>query len=70
VAFTLGIIGLTVLLRGLHSQRSLIAGCAVFGLAMGVRTTVLPVMSPFIAIVFIARLWQLHGLAPIRGKLS
>jgi hypothetical protein len=36
----------------------LIAGCAIFGLGMGVRTTLLPVMGPFIAIVFISRLWR------------
>jgi hypothetical protein len=56
VAFTLGIIGLTLVIRGFQSQRSLIAGCAFFGLAMGVRTTLLPVMGPIIAIVLLARL--------------
>lgn len=56
VAFTLGIIGLTLVIQGFRSQRSLIAGCAVFGLAMGVRTTLLPVMGPVIALVFIALL--------------
>jgi Dolichyl-phosphate-mannose-protein mannosyltransferase len=58
VAFTLGIIGLTLVIRGLQSQRSLIIGCAVFGLAMGVRTTLLPVMGPVIALVFLVRLWR------------
>jgi hypothetical protein len=58
VAFTLGIIGLAFVIRGLQSQRSLIIGCAVFGLAMGVRTTLLPVMGPVIALVFIIRLWR------------
>jgi hypothetical protein len=56
VAFTLGIIGLTLVIRGIQSQRSLIAGCAVFGLAMGVRTTLLPVMGPAIALAFLIRL--------------
>jgi hypothetical protein len=56
VAFTLGIIGLTLVIRGFQSQRSLIAGCAVFGLAMGVRTTLLPVMGSLITLVFLARL--------------
>lgn len=58
VAFTLGIIGLTLIIHGFQSQRSLIAGCAVFGLVMGIRTTALPVMGPAIAMVFIARLWR------------
>jgi hypothetical protein len=58
VAFTLGIIGLTLVLRGIRSPRSLIAGCAVFGLAMGVRTTLLPVMGPTIALIFFIRLRQ------------
>ncbi len=56
VALTLGIIGLTLAIHGLQSQRSLIAGCAVFGLSMGVRVTLLPVMGPVIALVFLARL--------------
>jgi MFS family permease len=56
VGFTLGIIGLTLVIRGLQSERSLIIGCAVFGLAMGVRTTLLPVMGPVIALVFLVRL--------------
>lgn len=58
VAFTLGIIGLALVIRGLNSQRALIAGCAVFGLAMGVRVTLLPVMGPVIALVLMIRLWR------------
>jgi MFS family permease len=56
VAFSLGIIGLALVLRGIQSPRLLIAGCAVFGLAFGVRTSVLPVMGPAIALVFLIRL--------------
>ncbi len=58
VAFSLGIIGLALVLRGIQSPRLLIAGCAVFGLALGVRTSVLPVMVPAIALVFLIRLWR------------
>ncbi|MCI0661595.1 MAG: glycosyltransferase family 39 protein, partial [Acidobacteria bacterium] len=65
VAFTLGIIGLTLVIHGFHSQRSLIAGCAVFGLAMGVRTTLLPVMGPVIALVFITRLRRREWLCVV-----
>jgi hypothetical protein len=56
VGLTLGIIGLTLVIRGLRSQRSLIAGCAVFGLAMGIRTTLLPVMGLVTALAFLIRL--------------
>jgi hypothetical protein len=73
VAFTLGIIGLTLVIRGFQSQRSLIAGCAVFGLSMGVRTTLLPVMGPIIAVVFIDRLrrheWRDVAAALAAGTL-
>jgi hypothetical protein len=58
VALTLGVVGLTLIIRGLRSRRSLIAGCALFGLGMGVRVTLLPVMGPMIAMVFIAWLWR------------
>ncbi len=58
VALTFGIIGLTLVIHGVRSQLSLIAGCAVFGLAMGVRVTLLPVMGSVIAFVFLIRLWR------------
>jgi hypothetical protein len=71
VALTLGVIGLTLVIRGLRSRRSLIAGCALFGLAMGVRVTLLPVMGPVIALVFLARLrrreWKLVTMALATG---
>jgi hypothetical protein len=73
VALPLGIIGLTLVIRGLRSRRSLIAGCALFGLAMGVRVTLLPVMGPVIALVFIAwlrrREWKLVAAALAAGTV-
>lgn len=73
VALTLGVIGLALVIRGLRSRRSLIAGCALFGLAMGVRVTLLPVMGPVIALVFIARLrrreWKLVTAALATGTV-
>jgi len=69
VALTLGVIGLTLVIHGLQSQRSLIAGCAVFGLAMGVRVTLLPVMGPVIALVFLTRLWR-REWKPVAAALA
>lgn len=69
VAFSFGVIGLALVLQGIRSQPLLIAGCAVFGLGMGVRVTLLPVMAPVIAFVFLILLrrgewrWVLAGLA-------
>ncbi|MBO0719886.1 MAG: glycosyltransferase family 39 protein [Blastocatellia bacterium] len=74
VAFTLGIIGLILVIRGFNSNRSLIAGCAVFGIGMGVRTTLLPVMGPLIAIVFLARIrrreWRVVAAATATATIS
>jgi len=65
--FVLGLIGLTLVLRGLESSRALVAGCALLGLAMGVRITLLPAMGVVTAIVLLARLrrgeWRLVSLA-------
>ncbi len=73
VGMTLGVIGLTLVIHGLRSRRSLIAGCALFGLAMGVRVTLLPVMGPVIALVLIARLrrreWKLVAAALAAGTV-
>ena len=73
VALTLGVIGLTLVIHGMQSRRSLIAGCALFGLAMGVRVTILPVMAPVIAMVFLARLsrreWRLVAAALAAGTI-
>ena len=58
VAFTLGIIALTLVIRGLRSRLSLVSGCAIFGLSLGVRTTLLPVMGPVTAVIFLRLLWR------------
>lgn len=58
VSLVIGVIGLALVIHGLKSPRSLIAGCALFGLGMGVRTTLLPVMGPAIAMVFLIWLWR------------
>ncbi|MEO6725006.1 MAG: glycosyltransferase family 39 protein, partial [Blastocatellia bacterium] len=73
-AFTLGVIGLTLVLRGLHSRRALWIGCAVFGLAMGVRVTLLPVMGPMLAVVLLAwlrrRQWRVVLIALAIGTAA
>lgn len=62
-ALTLGIIGLALVIRGLRSRGALLWGCAIFGLGMGVRVTLLPVMAPTLAFVLLAQLrrrqWRL-----------
>lgn len=67
VGFTLGIIGLTLVIRGLHSRRSLLVGCALLGLGMGVRVTVLPVVAPVLTVVLFAwlrlRQWRIAASA-------
>ena len=66
-ALTLGVIGLAVAIRGLRSRRALLIASALFGASMGVRVTLLPVMGPTLALVFLARLrareWRLVGAA-------
>ena len=62
-ALTLGIIGLTLAIRGLRSRGSLLMAGALFGLSMGVRITLLPVMGPALTFVLLDRLrarrWQI-----------
>lgn len=74
VALTLGVIGQALALHGLRSRRSLIAGCALLGLGMGVRVTLLWVMGPVIAMVFIERLrrreWKPVAAALATGTLG
>jgi len=64
-ALTLGIIGLTLAIRGLRSRHCLLIAGVVFGLSLGVRVTLLPVMGPALAFVLLARLrarqWRLVG---------
>jgi dolichyl-phosphate-mannose-protein mannosyltransferase len=67
VAFSFGIIGLALVLQGIRSQPLLIAGCAIFGLGMGIRVTLLPVMGPVIALVFLIRLRRGEWRSVIAG---
>lgn len=55
---TVGIIALALALRGLRSRKALLAACIVFGLGMGVRVTLLPVVAPTLAVVLLIRLWR------------
>src|SRR5215475_13555273 len=52
-AMVMGIIGLGLMLRAVESRKALYAGCAVLGLGMGIRVTVLPLLGVITAIVFI-----------------
>jgi hypothetical protein len=53
---TCAVAALALILRGLHSRRALLFGCAVFGLGMGVRITLLPIVAPMLSIVLLLRL--------------
>ena len=65
-ALVLGLIGLALVLRGRTAQRALLLGCAILGLAMGVRVTVLPMMGTVTALVLLGwlrqRKWRLVAL--------
>jgi hypothetical protein len=65
-ALVLGIIGLGLVLRGRTSPRALLFGCAVLGVGMGVRVTMLPVMGTVTALVLLGwlqrRAWRLVTL--------
>lgn len=54
----LGMITLTLIIRGLKSRRALLIGCVVFGLGMGVRVTLLPLVGSTLAMVLLLRLWK------------
>lgn len=62
-ALVLGVIGLTLVLRGRTSKRALLLGCALLGVGMGIRVTVLPVMGTVTAFVLLGwlrrREWRL-----------
>ena len=64
-ALTLGIIGLTLVLRGVRSPRALLIAGLLFGVSMGVRVTVLFAVGLLLACVLLARLrathWRLVG---------
>lgn len=65
-ALVLGLIGLTLVLLGRTSRRALLLGCAVLGVSMGVRVTVLPVMGTVTALVLLGwlrrREWRVVAL--------
>jgi hypothetical protein len=65
-ALVLGLIGLTLVLRGRSSRHALLLGCALMGVSMGVRVTILPVMGTVTALVLLGwlrrREWRLVGL--------
>ncbi len=65
-ALVLGLIGLTLVLRGRESRRALIAGCALLGLALGVRVTLAAVLGTVTALVWLdwlrRRAWRLAVL--------
>lgn len=52
----LGLIAILLILKGRRSSRALIAGCAVLGIAMGVRVTVIPFVAPVLILVIIQRI--------------
>jgi Dolichyl-phosphate-mannose-protein mannosyltransferase len=54
-ALTLGLIGLTLVIRGLRSRRALLLGCALFGVGLGVRVTLMPLIAPALVIVLWSR---------------
>ncbi len=62
-AFVLGLFGLALVLRGRRAPRALLLGCAVLGVSMGVRVTVLPMMGVVTALVLLdwlrRREWRL-----------
>ncbi|MBO0856892.1 MAG: glycosyltransferase family 39 protein [Chloracidobacterium sp.] len=52
-AMVMSVIGLVLMLRAVESRKALYAGCAVLGLGMGIRVTVLPLIGVITAMVFI-----------------
>jgi hypothetical protein len=66
-ALTLGIIGLTLTIRGLRSPRALIVGAGLLGLSIGVRVTLLTAVGPALTGVLLvrarARQWRFASAA-------
>ncbi|MBI1765515.1 MAG: glycosyltransferase family 39 protein [Acidobacteria bacterium] len=62
-ALVLGLIALTLVLRGRVSRRALLAGCALLGVALGVRVTLAAVLGTVTALVWLGwlrrREWRL-----------
>lgn len=52
----LGVIAMLLIFKGRRSSRALIAGCAVLGIAMGVRVSVIPFVGPVLILVIIQRI--------------
>lgn len=68
-ALVLGLIGLTLMLHGRESRRMLIAGCALLGVALGVRVTLAPLLGVVTALVWLGwlrrREWRLAVLCVV-----
>ncbi len=58
--FAIGVISLALAIRGVRSPRALLLSCALLGLGMGVRVTVLPVVAPTVTCVLLFHLWKRH----------
>jgi hypothetical protein len=56
--FAIGVICLALAIRGMRSSRALLLSCALLGLGMGVRVTVLPAAAPTVACVLLFHLWK------------
>ena len=52
----LGLISMLLILKGRRSDIALISGCALLGIAIGVRVTVLPLVGPIFLLVIVKRL--------------
>ena len=57
-ALVLGLAALVLAIRSLRSPRSLIIASIVFGLGMGIRVTLLPVVGPTLTVVCLIHLWK------------
>ncbi len=56
--FAIGVICLALAIRGVRSPRALLLSCALLGLGMGVRVTLLPAAAPTVAAVLLFHLWK------------
>ncbi|MFN7926572.1 MAG: hypothetical protein U0Y68_01280 [Blastocatellia bacterium] len=77
VSFSLGVIGSALMLRGSQSATAFLSGCALLGIGMGVRVTLLPVMGLIVILVSLVRLsrkqWRiilLGAMLSVAGVLS
>lgn len=57
-ALVLGLAALALAIRSLRSPRSLIIATIIFGLGMGIRVTLLPVVGPTLIVVCLIHLWR------------